>query len=321
MNTILSLRKCNKQFYTTVMYEWEDEFIQKGFVLEQRNILTKRISIFLQKTRKTPHAIRQARSEQKNDILKCNKLAFFMFVSQYAQYYPNKIVPIFIDTRVESFKILIDAIRNIDIAIITNRSACEKAKQIYPEKHLFSIPLWCSNKWKLKVPPPKNIDVLQIGRKNEILHSFMLRFTTSHPSVEYVYKQDCSNNYISTTRGDIGPLESRNDYMNMLRNAKICLVSSPLADSTPDMDFITPRVYEAAMSYCYMLGRFTKNEEFTEVKLDKVVDMVDDYETFSFLLQDYLNRDRFNRCDDYNKFLSENSFEARWQKFTKILNL
>lgn len=42
MNTILSLRKCNSQFYNTVMYEWEDDLVQKGFVLEMRSEFAKK---------------------------------------------------------------------------------------------------------------------------------------------------------------------------------------------------------------------------------------------------------------------------------------
>lgn len=34
MNTILSLRKCNSQFYNTVMYEWEDDLVQKDLYLK-----------------------------------------------------------------------------------------------------------------------------------------------------------------------------------------------------------------------------------------------------------------------------------------------
>lgn len=56
-------------------------------------------------------------------------------MSQYREYYPNKVIPIFIDTRVDSFEVLIEGIKDIDLAIITNRSAWEKAKQIYPEKN------------------------------------------------------------------------------------------------------------------------------------------------------------------------------------------
>ena len=248
-----------------------------------------------------------------------NKLAFFMFTSQYRLYYPEKIIPVFIDTRVGTFNNLIEGIKDINTAIITNKQACEKAKEIYPEKNLYSIPLWCSNKWKINVPPKKTIDVLQIGRKNHILHTFMLKYIENNSSVEYIYQKDNSNDYISTTRGNIGQFISREDYMNKLREAKICLVSSPLVDSDSHFDFITPRVYETAMSYCYMIGRFTKNSEFEEVGLERVVDLVYDYKTFELYMTRYLQTEDFIKRDEFDQFIRDNSFENRYKKLSQIL--
>lgn len=147
-----------------------------------------------------------------------------MFVSQYSQFYSERIIPIFVDARDNTPGLLIESIKNINTAIIINRSALERAKKIYPEKPLFSNPLWCSDKWGLSTSPAKNIDVSQIGRKNNKLHSWMLAYVTSHQKVEYIYKDDLSNDYISIKRGNIGPLNSRVDYMRMLRDAKVCLV-------------------------------------------------------------------------------------------------
>lgn len=59
MNTILSLRKCNSQFYNTVMYEWEDDLVQKGFVLEMRSEFAKKMGLLIQKIIKSPYRIRQ----------------------------------------------------------------------------------------------------------------------------------------------------------------------------------------------------------------------------------------------------------------------
>lgn len=329
MNTILSLRKCNSQFYNTVMYEWEDDLLQKGFVVEKRSPFAKKLGLFIQAITKSPYRIRQKNISPKSyttggvgsKILINNKLSFLMFVSQYQEYFPNKVIPIFIDIRVDSFKVLIEGIKDIDLAIITNRSAWEKARQIYPKKKLYSIPLWCSDKWHLDTPPQKTVDVLQIGRKNNILHAFMLHFVSTHPNVDYVYKDEHSNDYISTVRGNIGQLETREEYMAALRQAKVCLVSSPLVDSAPEMDFITPRVYEAAMSYCYMLGRFTRNSEFKEVGLDRVVDVVEDYETFESRLIVYLESSVFFRKAEFDNFIVNNSFDARWKKLSLVLGL
>lgn len=316
MKALISLRKCNTQFYNTVMYEWEDDIQKKGIKIILRNKYTKLFWLFILYLKKDRPMIRQFSCVKKRAQ---NKLAFLMFVPQYSQFYPERIIPIFVDTRDNTFSLLIESIKNINTAIITNRSALERAKKIYPEKHLYSIPLWCSDKWALSTPPSKSIDVLQIGRKNNKLHSWMLEYAMSHQKVEYIYKDDLSNNYISTKRGDIGPLDSRDGYMRMLRAAKVCLVSSPLVDSEMELDFITPRVYEAAMSYCYMLGRFTINAEFKEIGLNRVVDLIDSYNLFETRLTEYLQTNEFVKLKEYNEFIGDNSFKNRWKLLSQML--
>lgn len=318
MNELLSLRKCNPQFYNDVMYEWEDELADKGFYLKCRDKYSKYIGILIQKITGSGECIKQI-TPLDSPVISRNRLTFLMFVSQFKEFYPEYIVPIFVDTRDKSFEVMINAIKNIKLAVITNRSAWQKAKLIYPEKRLYSIPLWCSNKWFLDQPPAKTIDVLQIGRKNSLLHTWMLKYITNNPKVEYVFKDDCSNSYISTLHGNVGLLESRNDFMTKLRQAKICLVSSPLVDSNPEFDFITPRVYEAAMSYCYMIGRFTQNQEFQEIGLNRVVDLAGSYEQFESYLNKYLKADGFIKSTDFKTFISDNSFENRWAQLSEIL--
>lgn len=58
MNTILSLRKCNSQFYNTVMYEWEDDLVQKDLYLKCGVNLQKN-GVTHSKNHKIPYRIRQ----------------------------------------------------------------------------------------------------------------------------------------------------------------------------------------------------------------------------------------------------------------------
>lgn len=323
MNEIQSLRKCNQQFYNEVMYEWEDEIVACGFRLVCRSRISK---YFWSATRKilrkntyisqsTPRLIGGGK------LLKVNKLAFLMFVSQFKEHYPSDIIPIFVDTRVKSFDVLVQAIKNVDIAIITNRSAWEKAKVIYPEKNLFTIPLWCSEKWRLDGMPKKKLDVLQIGRRNKLLHEWMLRHVENNPNIEYVYKLDDSVEYFSTKKGNIGALQTREDYMKRLRETRVCLVSSPLVDSDSDFDFITPRVYESAMSYCRMVGRFTHNDEYHEIGLGRIVCPAPDYETFSTNVTRCLNEGMNGMMSVYSQFINDNSFDKRWKRLSEILGI
>lgn len=85
-----------------------------------------------------------------------------------------------------------------------------------------------------------------------------------------------------------------------------------------DLDFITPQVYEAAMSYCYMLGRFTINAEFKEIGLNRVVDLIDSYNLFEARLIEYLQIKEFVKLKGYNEFIEDNSFENRWKLLSQM---
>lgn len=141
--------------------------------------------------------------------------------------------------------------------------------------------------------PHKFIDVIQIGRRNEVLHEYMLKYCGEHPDVEYVYQSEgASLHYNSTTRGDIGTLPGRNEFTDMMRRAHVSLVSSPRCDGCRDVfggaDLITARFYESAVFYCHMLGRYTENKETEGLNLASVCPCVKSYEEFATRLTEYL---------------------------------
>lgn len=309
---LISLRKCDPFFYNEVMFEWEDDLSRKGFTIKCRSQIEKYFWLLF-------HKFGNGKIKQSKNP----SFAFLMFVSQYSELFPKNIIPIFVDTRVKGLPVLEKAISDLDIAIITNRQAYYKMKKIYPEKRLYSIPLWVSDKWRCDKIPSKSIDVLQLGRKNKILHNYMLRYLDTHPEVEYIYQMDDgSRRYISTRKGILGTIDTREDFINTLRSTKISLVSSPLADTDDSyLDFITPRVYESAASYCYMIGRFTQNDEFNDIGLAKVCKIADNQEVFNKYVDMCLNFREFAYKTEFDAFLNDNNFAQRYNKVSSFLNL
>ncbi len=141
--------------------------------------------------------------------------------------------------------------------------------------------------------PDKSVDVIQIGRRNSVLHEYMTRYCGDHPGVEYVFQSaGASLHYMSSTRGDIGTLPGREEFTDMMRRARISLVSSPRCDGCRDVfggaDLITARFYESAVFYCHMLGRYTENKETEGLNLAAVCPNVKSYEEFEAKLDEYL---------------------------------
>jgi hypothetical protein len=185
-------------------------------------------------------------------------------------------------------------------------------------KNVKYIPLSISDKYYLKKVPSKTIDVIQFGRKNELLHNYMLRYCESHQGIDYVYQKDKNSlAYFSTQKGDLGCFDTRKEYFELLSKCKVSLVSSPAIDGTRDfgngIDFITPRFYESAVNYCFMVGRYTENEESEMLKINSICDNIKNYEEFEKCMDKYLGSDEFFKKNEFEKFLERNITSIRCQ--------
>lgn len=86
----------------------------------------------------------------------------------------------------------------------------------------------------------------------------------------YVYtkKENGINVYYSTKQGILNDKTgTRQEFINFLSSAKISLLSAPGIDGsdnncTGGFNPVTPRFYESAVQYCYMVGRFLESAVF-----------------------------------------------------------
>ena len=203
------------------------------------------------------------------------------------------------------------------------------SKDIYNEmkekgcENVYFINQCASDQYFSETVPLKDIDVVQIGRKNPILHQYMLDYCSEHPEVEYIYQgQNASLSYISTTRGDIGRLPGRKEFVDMMRRAKVSIVSTPKCDGSRNVfggaDLVTARFYESAVFYCMMVGRYTDNEETRELELDKICPNIKDYDEFKTIMDQYLSREDVDK-DLYHTFITKHLASNRARYIEKCI--
>lgn len=235
--------------------------------------------------------------------------------------------------------VFLDIFSNEDIAyllrhvgsnafFVTSYEAYRRVKEKSQVAKVSYMPLCVAKKWLHKDYPNKTIDVVQIGRRNQVLHDYMLQYCKDNPHVEYIYaeyglRKKGINTYISTTRGEIGEICGRIEYMKLLEKAKVSLVSSPGADNsrknTNGFDFPTPRFYESASQYCYMLGRYTRNEEMKMLEIESVCDYIETYEDLKNYMNSYLNSSVFIKLNAFSSFLEKNTTDQRAELLEKSL--
>ena len=319
--SIISEREYNNAAYWHVVHEWEDVF-SEYFEL---TCISNKLIIFKRKLKDYCHNRRpnlfnkifiNSKSFKFNG--KAIKLGFVMNAKSYKLYTQKNFIPIFLDFTCSEIDKIVDATKSLPFFYVTCYALYEEILNRKCDNVRY-IPLSISDKYYSAEIPEKRVDVIQFGRKNEVLHNFMLEYCSKHPEVEYVYQSDgVKLTYVSTQRGDLGSVETRKEHLQFMSECKVSLVSSPAVDGTRSfgegIDFISPRFYESAVNYCYMLGRYTENEEANILQVSSVCENVKSYEQFESCLDAYLGVEEFSKKQEFNDFLKKNLTSERCKK-------
>lgn len=301
-----------------VVYEWEDVFSKNGFQLVLRNN-----SLFNKISRKVNRFIREKTVRTFRTNGKEYNFRWIMNAKGYKEYTELNTIPIFLDFPINMVEEIRKATKELPFFWVTCLDVYEALRQA-GSNNVHFIPLSISDKYYTRTVPLKTCDVIQFGRKNSKLHEYMLKYCTKKPGTEYVYQTgDGSLSYESTTRGNLGRFDNREEYFQMLASCRVSLVSSPGKDNSRDfggIDFITPRFYESAVNYCHMIGRYTNNTEAQIIGIDKICPCVDTYEQFEEFMDAYLDESDFKDKEAFDRFLTNNVTSVRVQEVMGIVN-
>lgn len=243
-----------------------------------------------------------------------NLLSFVLFVRQSHRYKMKGSTPIYLDIHPRWINKIIYDCRKTKKYFVTSYDIYKMIKEKNENSNCCYIPLFISDRYIKtdKVQFKKTIDIVQLGRSNSFLHNCALKYVKEHPEVEYVYLN--KDVYVSTKRGIIGDLTTREEYMEFLQSAKISLVSTPASDPAKDfggIDFFTPRFYESMAADCYLVGQYTNNDEANILSIRDYCPNISTYEEFQEIIDNYLKGDNSELREFYYDFLKNNSSSAR----------
>lgn len=323
---IISLRgNANKAFYD-VCYEWE-------------NILSEKMNAAIRCFKPYKFFYRRAVGKAfpnsyslKQNLDSTNLSVYFVMYTKASKYY-TKVngIPIFLDVwSEEELNILMRKTEGLQLYYVTSLDVLRKIKEKKADAAARYMPLSVSDQYfssnfiKYK---EKAIDVIQLGRRNPILHEYMMQYISENPEIEYLYAiPDGNLKYISTKRGSIGKLNTREEFIRTLASSRVSLVSSPAIDhSRKDIeeqfgvDCPTPRFYESAVLGCAMVGRYTMNEEMKKQNIPNVCDNVHTYEEFKESMDRALKMERTELWERYEGFIRNNLTSVRAQQIMQDL--
>jgi len=318
INGIVSMRKIEHWASWDVVYEWEDIFSEVlgiPIVCERNSIIRKILKVLFYHFKIVNRLVSFSATKENWN------LTWVMNAENLGLYTKTGNIPIFLDATASTIQNVIRATCKLPLFFVT----CYEYYTLLKKagcKNVYFMPLSISDK-NICIKAKKTIDVLQFGRKNKVLHKYMLKYCKAHPKVEYVYqKNDGSLTYTSTIRGQIGKFDARQEYLDMMASAKVSLVSSPGCDGSKDfgngIDFISPRFYESIACRCHLIGRYTSNKETEMIGLSKVCPNVKTYEEFSNMIKFFLNCSGEQTTDE-KLFLENNCTSKRAKYIYQIL--
>ncbi len=294
-----------------IAYEWAEEFARYFHVKAERKIFHVsskiiprtwlRIKVFINKILPIARELRRAAKNISDpaltqDINSPLSVWFIMEVPHSSACAGSNCLLIYTDVWTDTdIKYIVKRTKNFKLFYVTSRNIFERIKAEDPNSNVHYMPLSVPDKYfspNFAKYRDKTIDVIQFGRKNSVLHSYMMQYANEHKYIDYVYSHDTPNSqrtYISTIRGNIGSFTTHEDFSRILSSAKVSLVSSPGVDiqrsRTVGVSFPTPRFYESAILGCALIGRYPDNEEFRELNMNRYCPNITSYEQFAECLE------------------------------------
>lgn len=169
----------------------------------------------------------------------------------------------------------------------------------------------------------KEYDCMIVGRANQILKNWMLRYADVHPGFSFVCKGK-DGRYVSSRDEDLDDcFKTRDGYMQMLRKAKVGLYSTPSIDAgrldMNDFNQVTPRFLEYVACGCRVIARYPDNPDTRYYELPDLAPHVEAYEQFAAYMDQALEEPADMR--KYAQYLQKHYTSIRAKELVRILEV
>ncbi|WKD86888.1 hypothetical protein KCTC32516_02268 [Polaribacter huanghezhanensis] len=289
-----------------IIYEWENE-ISKSLNLPLKNSpgINKYIFFLVKNLKRVNKKLFKGRFDSfLNEILVLNAKNSFYFEmhpkghKQFSNF--RKTIPIIVDffskSKIEFYK---EMYADCPYLLITSLEVLNFLEENHIKTKLIHFPISLPSMYKL-LPNQfieKKYDIVLAGRTNVVLWDYLKRYEKSHPEVEYLYQieQNGELYYKSNLNGIIGNFHTRQEYINLIKLARISFYSTPGIDGgekrTNGFNPVTPRFLELLSAGCHIIGRYPKNSETDYYKLETICPSTNSYSDFKNQLNIVLNLD------------------------------
>ncbi|HEY4196723.1 MAG TPA: glycosyltransferase [Mucilaginibacter sp.] len=317
----------------SLVYEWED------IIEEQLNLSLKDTAKAAIVTRSIDRVLASVSRRLKlsdNKLLRIADQLVLKPAALYFEMYPQdsfrfsaskNTVPFIIDFwKTQDLATFYKIYRNCKLVLISSKEVYDYLKEHKCPLNIQHVPLSLSDKYKVSPDSEKKIDILLAGRTSPVLGDYLKRYEKLHPGIEYFYSKiiDGEIYYFSNKNGIVGNYHKREDYLDLLRTAKVTFYSTPGIDGfeerTGGFNPVTPRLFELAASGCSIIARYPVNPDTDFFRLPLFYPSADSYELFEKQLTKALHSDADKVRKHNQTFLTDHYTSNRARMITDIVN-
>lgn len=311
-----------------IVFEWEDE-IAKGLAIP---IVESPIS----KLKWLRFISKISEKVIKNDLTsiieillgrKNYYLYFSMLPMQFDSFSNSKkSIPIIIDFWTKNVKQFDKYYKRCPLVLISSKEVYQFLKENNSKVNIKHFPLSLPSKYQYNSSDhSRNIDVIVIGRKNEILWQFLLKYETENKELEYVYSSLVEGRlkYKSNKRGVLGDVHDRENYIQLVNDSKVALYGTPGIDGgeerTKGFNPVTPKYLELLAAGCQVIARYPKNEETDFYDMNTHGTSIENYGEFKMEMDNILKRGANMPNINLNEYLNKHNTATRIELLNSIL--
>jgi hypothetical protein len=240
----------------------------------------------------------------------------------------RKIIPVIIDFFVSPscFSHFYENYREHDLILISNYDTYNQLKKAQLPFNFAHFPLSLSDIYRLTENTrfDKKYNLLVAGRENPVLGNYLNTYLSKNPDFEYVYRKMEGNRffYVSNKNGVIGEFGARNEFLQLIRDSKCVLYSTPGIDGdearTKGFSPVTPRFFEFIAAKCFIIARYPDNDDTRFFEMNFITPSIGSYEEFESTLNEYLKQE--DTPEKYVSYLNKHYTSERVKLLKNILD-
>lgn len=216
------------------------------------------------------------------------------------------------------------AYKNNKLVLVSSREVYEYLVRKNCPIKVEYFPLSLPDYYKTNEIYNKKYDLIIAGRVNPLLSDYVNRYEGEYPNLRILrrkYEDGHFKYYLSANGEEVSVGDTREQYINLLRQSKIALYTTPGMDGTrPDANGwnqVTPRFLEEVAAQCHIIARFPKNPDTDWYCMDKICHNIESYDDFKNTMEEYLKKDI--DIDLYNGYLEKHYTSKRVEMLKDII--